>query len=121
MSGYGSSPWGSGAFGDNAPDEPVTGDPVISDIDPAEGTRLGPLERVSFDVTGVGTAGLLVALRFDGGVEETIHDGTDFVGYYANPRSSRRAISGGYTFTVYRAGGWVEAFELRAYAIADAS
>jgi hypothetical protein len=106
MSGFGGSAWGGGgAFGSN--DVVVaSGNPIVDNVVPAEGTVLGVLQTLAFDVDGVGTLAPVVSVRFDNGPEEVVHDGEAFRGYFDNPRSARSSIADGYHFEIYRAGGW---------------
>lgn len=92
--------------------------PVISNISPPQGTILAATDPVSFDVTddSGAFARILVAVKYTTGVQELIHDGDIFVGFYAL-QSSRVQIASGFRYTILRTGGWLTAPTFRAFPI----
>ncbi len=96
--------------------------PVVGNYDPAPGTPISKTTSVSFDVTeesGAFGRIFVVAFYADTGVTELIHDGDGFRGFYA-ATSSRRAIAGGYRYTVLRTGGWPSAPTIQTFAVDQA-
>lgn len=95
--------------------------PVIDNFDPPQGTAIDPAQGISFDVTD--NSGnfrrIVVHAVFDDGVEEVVHDGDSFRGFY-QVGNSRVFIAGGYRYNLLRAGGWPGNPTIRAFAI-DAS
>lgn len=89
-------------------DEEASAKPQIGNYAPAPGTARSKNDAVSFDVTD--TSGtfrrIIVTARMSNtGVDEVVHNGTEFRGLYIN-YASRIAISNGYRYTVARSGGW---------------
>lgn len=82
---------------------------TILNVVPSSGSPIGPLDTVAFDLLDYGAPGTVVTAAFRNTLTEIVFDGTNFRGYYANPRSSRTAITNGWHFVIYRAGGWVDA------------
>lgn len=101
------------------PDDP-TAHPVIGNISPAPNTAINVNQSIQFDVTDASSSfrRVIVAVTQanSAGVEEIIHDGDAFRGYFAGT-SSRTVISGGYRFAVLRSGGWQGAPTFRVYAV----
>ena len=95
--------------------------PTIVNFDPPLGTILQATEAVSFDVldNSGAFARIIVGVRFTDGVEEIIHDGDSFTGFYAL-QSSRTVVSTGFRYSVLRQGGWPTAPTFRIFPI-DAS
>ncbi len=103
-------------------DEAATPDntpPVIGNFVPAQGTILDEQQSVSFDVTdnsGLFSTIILHAVYADG-IEEVVHDGTNFRGLYQTS-SSRVIITDGWRYTVLRTGGWPSSpVTIRAFAV----
>ena len=93
--------------------------PQVTNLSPAIGTVLLPTDSISFDVTdnlGLFTRIIIVAWFRSTGIQEVIHDGDGFTGYYTST-SSRVLISGGYRYIVNRFSGWVSAPTIRIFSI----
>jgi hypothetical protein len=86
---------------------PVLIPPVVDGVDPAEGVPLTKNQPVAFDVTDNGTfRRILLTATFIGALApEVIYDGTSFSALYS-AGSTQTGISGGYRFSLLRAGGW---------------
>lgn len=100
---------------------PVVADteaPTIVNFNPAPGTVLALLQTVGFDV--VDNAGafsrIIIGVRYTTGVEEIVHDGDAFTGFYALT-SSRSVVATGYRYIVLRQGGWPTAPVFRIFPI----
>jgi len=93
--------------------------PVVGNYSPAPGTPIAKTTSISFDVTDE-TGGFrrvfVVAFYPATGISELIHDGDGFRGFYSST-SARRAIAGGFRYTVLRAGGWSAAPTIQTFAI----
>lgn len=82
--------------------------PVVSALDPPAGTDIEPDQVVSFEITDdVGSfARIFVSVKdLDSGVEEVVHDGDAFNGFFVE-QSTRTLISGGIRYEILRRGGW---------------
>lgn len=93
--------------------------PVVSGFDPAPGTQITRTQAIDFDVTddsGLFARIFVVAFFKSTGVQEVIHDGTGFVGFFT-ATSSRVVIANGFRYTVLRSGGWTEAPTIRVFPI----
>lgn len=105
-----------------APDPTVIPDstaPVVSNYSPTPGTTINPTDAITFDVTdnsGNFTRIMVVVWFRETGVQEVIHDGDGFTGYYTSA-SSRVIISGGYRYAVARFGGWEYSPTIRVFPI----
>lgn len=105
-----------------SPDPTVLPDstaPVVSNYSPAPGATINPGDSITFDVTdnsGSFARIMVVAWYRDTGVQEVIHDGDGFTGYFTST-SSRVIISGGYRYTVARFGGWEHSPTIRVFPI----
>lgn len=98
---------------------PDTTPPVVSGFDPAAGTQIARSQPIEFDVTddsGAFARIFVVAWFKLTGIQEVIHDGTGFVGFYT-VSSSRVVITDGFRYTVLRSGGWTEAPTIRVFPI----
>jgi len=85
---------------------PDTTLPVVTWVSPSPGSVIGPNTPLVVNVTdNVGLARALVKVIL-GQEWELPHDGAGFSPRYA-AGSTRTAISGGYQFSLVRAGGWV--------------
>lgn len=96
--------------------------PLVGNYDPSPGTPISKTTSISFDVTEEsGAFGRIFVIAFyaDSGVSELIHDGDGFRGFYV-ATSSRRAIAGGYRYTVLRTGGWPSAPTIQTFAVDQA-
>jgi hypothetical protein len=93
--------------------------PVVNNFDPAPGFILNQNDPVSFDVTddsGTFTR-IIIAVWFkETGIQEIIHDGDVFTGYYS-ATSVRNIISNGFRYSVSRTGGWPHAPTIRAFPV----
>lgn len=96
--------------------------PVVGNFDPPQSTTINTNTPVNFDVTD--DEGLfrrvIIHASFPDGTEEVVHDGGSFRGHYQAGNSSRVIISGGYRYTLLRAGGWPGNPTIRAFAIDQA-
>lgn len=105
-----------------SPDPTVLPDstaPVVLNYSPAPGSTISTGDSIAFDVTdnsGSFTRIMVVAWYRATGVQEVIHDGDGFTGYF-NSTSSRVIISGGYRYTVARFGGWEHSPTIRVFPI----
>lgn len=105
-----------------SPDPTVLPDstvPVVSNYSPVPGATINAGDSITFDVTdnsGSFTRIIVVAQYRDTGVQEVIHDGDGFTGYFTST-SSRVIISGGYRYTVARFGGWEYSPTIRVFPI----
>lgn len=101
------------------PDPTDATPPVVGNYSPAPGTPIAKTTSISFDVTDE-TGGFrrvfVVAFYPATGISELIHDGDGFRGFYSST-SARRAIAGGFRYTVLRAGGWSAAPTIQTFAI----
>jgi hypothetical protein len=85
--------------------------PVISNVDPTDGTTIGRNDFVEFDVTDADSlirAIILMASWSDNSPTEVIWDGDDFGPNYGT-FSLRTAVTDGYHFKLKRNGGWPSA------------
>ena len=91
--------------------------PTLTNVSPASGSTIGAADSVTFDVTDeTGLREVIVAVEFlASGSYEVVHDGTSFAQAYRS--SSRTAVTGGYRYTVSRAGGWPSSPQIRIFAI----
>jgi len=91
--------------------------PVVTLISPLDG-RIEPSTEVVLEVTdNTGLRRVLLAARFpSNGLEELVHTGDRFTARFAQG-STRLAISGGWRYSLKRAGGWDRNLELDVYAI----
>lgn len=99
--------------------EPETTPPVVSNFDPSPGSQIQRTAPVGFDVTddsGAFSRIMVTAWFKDTGIQEVVHDGDGFVGYYT-ATSSRVPITGGFRYSVARFGGWTSAPTIRVYPI----
>lgn len=95
-------------------EDPVdTGAPIITNFVPANGSEIRDLQSLQFDITD--DLGFAVVALFtswedpDTGddVVDFVHDGDAFRGNYTDTTvNTRTAISGGWRYTIRRAGGW---------------
>lgn len=85
--------------------------PVITNFSPAIGVEVSASTPVQFDVTDNGTfRRLMILMSMPTDPTETadlVHDGDSFRGEYTAAVNTRVSISGGFRFTVLRAGGWL--------------
>lgn len=98
---------------------PETGAPVVSNFNPAPGTQIDRSASVAFDVTdetGQFARIMVVAWFKETGIQEVVHDGDAFVGYYS-ATSTRVVITNGFRFTCARFGGWLYAPTFRVFPI----
>jgi len=104
----------------DAPSSASAGDttaPVIANVSPADGAAITRQSTCSFDVTDeTGLTTILVLAEFsDTGAYEVVHDGANFSQRYR--ASTKVSISGGFTFTVTREGGWPASPTIRVQAV----
>lgn len=80
--------------------------PVIDTFSPTDGSTIARTGTAGFHVTDdTGTVTPFVFVLFADGTEETVYDGSAFVGAYTG--STKGTIANGYSFTVSRSGnGW---------------
>jgi hypothetical protein len=81
--------------------------PVIANVTPPVSTVISSSQIISLDVTDNlwQLSDVLIMCRFSGtSLYEVVHDGNSFGPMYLT--SLRTPISGGYTFSVLRTGGW---------------
>ncbi len=93
--------------------------PIVGNYSPLAGTPIAKTTSISFDVTeetGAFRRVFVVAFYSATGISELIHDGDGFRGFYSTT-SARRAIAGGFRYTVLRAGGWPAAPTIQTFAI----
>ena len=91
--------------------------PVVANQSPAPGTAIAADNPITFEVTDDSGAFARVIVSVTiAGVTEVVHDGTQFRGYYSSS-SSRSMISGGWSYTVLRTGGWPSAPTFEVFAI----
>ncbi len=101
------------------PPVPDTTPPVVSGFDPAPGTQIARNQTIQFDVTddsGAFARIFVVAFFKLTGIQEVIHDGIGFVGFYS-ATSTRVVITNGFRYIVLRSGGWIEAPTIRVFPI----
>lgn len=95
--------------------------PVVGNLSPAPGTPITTTTPLVFEVTDDSGAfrRVVLAVAYSSGdlagVTELVHDGDAFVGHYSTG-CSRDPISGGFRFTILRAGGWPASPTLRVFA-----
>lgn len=92
--------------------------PTVSLVSPPTIEELAPGSPLVFDVTdNIGLRRVFVGVRLPlRGAEDVVHQGDRFAAGYA-ASSTRVAISGGWRYSVVRAGGWPENPTLDVYAI----
>jgi hypothetical protein len=92
--------------------------PVVSNFVPAVGTPVTAQQPVQFDVTDDSGQFRRINVHavYGDGVEEVVHNGDSFRGYYSTS-SSRVIIAGGFRYTVLRAGGWPSTPRITIFAI----
>lgn len=84
--------------------------PTIEDISPSLGSQLQKMQSIAFSVIdNLGSfSRIIVAVKYATGVQELAHDGDAFVGHYVTT-SFRAQVTGGFRYTILRAGGWPSA------------
>lgn len=91
----------------------ATGDvlpPVVGNVLPAGGTGIESTQVITFDITDeTELAHVAVFASFADGTAEMIHDGDGFRGKYVGGANTRSAIAGGFSYSVLRIGGWLQA------------
>lgn len=106
---YGAEAWGGG------PSDVLP--PEVTNVVPAAGTPITPTDEVRFDVTDDSGAFALLLVTVDQrGVQEVVHDGVSFVGYYAE-LSTRELLTEGFRYRMRRSGGWTAPPQFRVYAV----
>jgi len=84
---------------------PPTG-PVVDTFSPSDASSITRTTAVTYHVTDETSLGTVVVYAAQGSDPvETVHDGTSFLAPYA-AGSTRSSISGGYAYSIVRAGGW---------------
>lgn len=84
---------------------PPTG-PVVDTFSPSDASSITRTTAVTYHVTDETSLGTVVVYAAQGSDPvETVHDGTSFLAPYA-AGSTRSSISGGYSYSIVRAGGW---------------
>ena len=100
--------------------DPFNADPpVIANMVPAPGD-IDKTAPIDFDVTDVdpGLRRVILHLKYSSDSETlVIHDGDDFKPPFDGPTNVRSAISGGFHYTIFPAGGWTGSFDLDVVAI----
>jgi hypothetical protein len=106
------------AFTQNYVSEPDAVAPTIGAFDPPQGSTIDENTPVYFEVTdNLGQLGrVFVVAVFDDGVEEVVHDGVNFRGYY-QVGCSRVIVTDGWGYTVLRSGGWPSSPTIRVFAV----
>lgn len=93
--------------------------PVIDNITPAQPGPLTKFQPLGFDLVDPLGAFVLRRLQIGFGaaplVWEDVHDGVAFKGIYAD--STETVISGGYRYSIVRAGGWPYGTQVRVSAL----
>jgi hypothetical protein len=91
----------------------ATGDvtpPIVGNVSPAGGTGIESTQVITFDITDESElAHVAVFASFADGTAEMIHDGDGFRGKYVGGANTRSAIAGGFSYSVLRIGGWLQA------------
>lgn len=106
-------------FPDGTGPGPAPTPPVVSNVSPSEATQLERGTPLSFDVTDDSGAfrRIILKVQFAGmPTREFAHDGDTFAPMYL-AGSTRETITGGYRYTLVRAGGWPAAPTITPYAI----
>lgn len=83
--------------------------PVIANISPSPGASIDAGDSIALDVTddsGAFARVMIVAFFEKTGIEEVVHDGSEFRGLYAVSESTRQVIADGYSYSFVRHGGW---------------
>lgn len=83
------------------------GTPAVGSISPTPDSVIGPSTPITFTLTDtVSIVAALVLAKFpQSGLYEVVHDGSAFSSNYA-AGSTRSPISGGWSYSVVRTGGW---------------
>lgn len=84
--------------------------PVITSVVPAPPSNITATTPIQFDVTDPQSninRIILVATFPTSKIKEVIFDGSGFGPMYTNASNTQVAISGGYSFTILRDGGWI--------------
>jgi hypothetical protein len=93
--------------------------PVISGMTPAPGD-ITATEPIEFDVVDIdpGLLRVIITLKYSSASQTiVVHDGTDFKPPFDTAESVRTAITDGFHYRLYPAGGWTGGFELSVEAI----
>lgn len=83
--------------------------PSVQNVDPPPGVIVGEIQPISFSVVSPAPlfSTLVVTAEYPKlGIFETVYDGSALTVEYRNPQSSIVTVSGGYHFTLLRAGLW---------------
>lgn len=90
--------------------------PVINNFSPAVGSSIQPETVINFDIVDPDNfARILIVAAYGSGKRDVMHDGNAFAPFYAG--STRTPISGGFTYSFIRSGGWSEDPTITPYAI----
>ncbi len=83
-------------------------EPEVTNISPTPDTTISTNQALSFDITDdTGLVRVFLAIRIPSlDLYEVVHDGDSFSELYSEEPNDRTAITGGYSFTVLRRGGW---------------
>lgn len=93
--------------------------PTYGSFTPAAGAALTAMTPITFDETGTYASLAFIVADFpELGIREVVWDGTAFGRQYQGPNNSRTAISGGFTFSLLREGGWPASPTLLTYTLA---
>jgi len=90
--------------------------PVINNFFPAVGSSIQPETIINFDIVDLDNfARIMIVAAYVSGRLDVIHDGDAFAPFYAG--STRTPISGGFTYSFIRSGGWSEDPTITPYAV----
>jgi hypothetical protein len=90
-----------------------TDEPTVTLVSPAEDSEITRATAIVIDVTDASSfAAIFVWVVYPNGSTDVVHDGEGFAVPFAGS-STRTSISGGYRYTLRRAGGWPAAPTVR--------
>lgn len=90
--------------------------PVINNFSPAVGSSIQPSTIINFDIVDPDNfVRVLIVAAYSSGKRDVMHDGNAFAPFYAG--STRTPITGGFTYSFIRSGGWEEDPTITPYAI----
>lgn len=90
--------------------------PVINNFSPAVGSSIQPSTVINFDIVDPDNfVRVLIVAAYASGKRDVMHDGNNFAPFYVG--SVRTPITGGFTYSFIRSGGWEEDPTITPYAI----
>lgn len=96
----------------NPPAPPDAAAPTVALVSPADGSAIARTTPIVVDVTDASAfAAIFVWVVYPNGSTDVVHDGEGFAAAFGT--STRAGISGGYRYTLRRAGGWPAAPTVR--------